>query len=103
MRYYYALHSVTLIAATHCYPDLAAQPKKATRAPATIRKVLTTGTVLLLQRSLSQHLKEHVPPAALHAFRAASSLSQTALALQLLTNDLVSTLETLNSMDRVLQ
>lgn len=84
---------------------LSAQPKKLTRAHANISKVLTTGTALplLLQRSESQHWKEHVPLACLQFFNFALASSHSALLEQTLAYSLDSTLKTLNSMESVPQ
>ncbi len=84
---------------------LGTQRKKVTRAHDSNRKMLTIGTALPpLQRSLSQHLYEHSPPASLQAFNSVLASSQRALVEQVLVNDLVSpTLGILNLMESVAQ
>ncbi len=67
--------------------------------------VLQFGTALSpLQKSESQHLNEHSPPASLQGFNTVLALSQRALVEQLLAKDFVSpTLGILNTMERVAQ
>ena len=68
-----------------------------------MRKTLTRGAVLPLQRSFSQHSSSHDPLASLHAFNADWAASQYALVLQVLMQDLVSIFETLKSTENVAQ
>ena len=66
--------------------------------------MLTIGEVPLLQRSLSQHLYSHLPPAALQAFKATEpAKSQSALVVQDFVYDFDSWEPTLNSVVNVKQ
>jgi len=85
---------------------LSTQPKNLTKAHANISKVLTTGTalpLLPLQRSESQHSKEHVPLACLQFFNFALASSHSAWLEQTLVKLLDFTFKTLNSTESVPQ